>query len=297
MKPTVGFIGLGVIGMPMAERLREQGLPLVVWNRTSEKTELLIRRGAARAATLRELATRADIVITMVTDGAALEAVTLGTDGLAAALVPGKVHCDMSTIDPGASRRLAAHYAGRGVHFLHAPVLGSKRAAETGTLMIFAGGPREGYESCAPVFAALGQRSWHWPSAPTATCVKLACNLLIGGMMEAFAESLVFAAKAGVAPETMLEIIGTSALAAPMYQTKGETMVRHNFTPNFYLRHMLKDLSLVLDTAKQLGVQLPGTHAVRTVYAAAADQGLAEQDYSAVLQWLEQQAAARGAAQ
>jgi len=296
VKPTVGFIGLGIIGLPMAERLQEQGLPLVVWNRKAEKAETLVRRGAARAGTPRELATRAEIVITMVTDGPALEAVTFGPDGLAGALAPGKVHCDMSTIDPGTSRRLAEHYAGRGVHFLHAPVLGSKRAAETGALMIFAGGPREGFEKCTPVFAALGQKSWHWPSAATATCVKLACNLLIGGMMEAFAESLVFAAKAGVAPGTMLEIVGGSALGSPMYNAKGETIAQRNFTPNFYLRNMLKDLNLVLDTGKQLGVELPGTRAVRAAYAAAAEQGLAEQDYSAIFQWLEQQAAARAAA-
>lgn len=296
MKSTVGFIGLGVIGLPMAERLQEQGLPLVVWNRTVEKAESLVRRGAARAATPGELATRAEIVVTMVTDGPALEGITFGPNGVAAALTPGKVHCDMSTIDPDTSRRLAAHYAERKVHFLHAPVLGSKRAAATGSLLIFAGGPREGYEKCAPVFAALGQRSWHWPSPPTATCVKLACNLLLGGMMEVFSESLVLAAKAGVQPQTMLEIFGASALAAPMYKTKGETIAQRDFTPNFYLRNMLKDINLVLDASKQLGVELPATRAVRTVYAAAAEHGLAEQDYSAVIQWLEWQAAARVAA-
>ncbi len=296
MKPTVGFIGLGIIGMPMAERLLEQGLSLVVWNRTAEKADTLVRRGAARAATPGELATRSEIVITMVTDGQALEAVTLGSDGIAGALVPGKVHCDMSTIDPETSRRLAAHYATRGVHFLHAPVLGSKRAAAAGTLLIFAGGPREGFQKCAPVFAALGQKNWHWDQAPTATCVKLACNLLLGGMMELFAESLVLAAKAGVAPPTMLEIIGASALRAPMYQGKGETIAQRNFTPNFYLRNMLKDLNLVLDAGKQLGVELPATRAVRSAFAAAAEHGLAEQDYSAVIRWLEQQSATRVAA-
>jgi 3-hydroxyisobutyrate dehydrogenase-like beta-hydroxyacid dehydrogenase len=296
MNPTVGFIGLGVIGMPMAARLVEQGLPLVVWNRTAEKTDTLVRRGATPAATPAELARRAEIVVTMVTDGPALEGITLGAEGLAVALAPGNVHCDMSTIDPDTSRRLATHYAARGVHFLHAPVLGSKRAAETGALMIFAGGPRAGFEKCAPVFAALGQKSWHWDEAPTATCVKLACNLLLAGMMEVFAESLVFAAKAGVAPGTMLEIIGGSALGSTMYKTKGEAIAQRNFTPNFYLRNMLKDLNLVLETSKQLGVELPGTRAVRTAYAAAAEQGLAEQDYSAVFRWLEQQAAACAAA-
>ena len=216
MRPTVGFIGLGMIGLPMAERLLEQGLPLVVWNRTVEKADALVRRGALRAATPEELAASSEIVVTMVTDGRALESVTLGPGGVAAALAPGKVHCDMSTIDPDTSRRLAAHYAAQGVHFLHAPVLGSKRAAAAGTLLIFAGGSSEGLQKCAPVFAALGKKTWHWDQAATATYVKLACNLLLGGMMELLGESLVLAAKAGVAPQTLLEIVGASALAAPM---------------------------------------------------------------------------------
>ena len=296
MKTTVGFIGLGVIGMPMAERLLEQGLPLVVWNRTAEKTETLVRRGAVQAPSPRELAARVGVVITMLTDGPALEGVALGPDGVAAGLACGKVHCDMSTIDPETSRRLAAHYAARGVHFVHAPVLGSKRAATAGALLIFAGGPREGIHACEPVFAALGKKTWHWEEAPKATCVKLACNLLLGGMMELFSESLLLAARAGVAPATMLEVFAASALAAPMYQSKGETMIRRDFTPNFYLRNMRKDLGLVLDAAKQLGLELPGTRAVRSAYAAAAEAGFGEQDYSALIQWLEQPSAARGAA-
>jgi len=296
MKPTVGFIGLGVIGMPMAERLLEQGLPVVVWNRTAEKAKALTRGGATRAMSPRELAARADVVITMVTDGPALESVAMARDGVAAGLAPGKVHCDMSTNDPETTRRMAAQYAASGVHFLHAPVLGSKRAAISGTLLIFAGGPREGFQLCEPVFTALGKRTWQFEEASTASCVKLACNLLLGGMMEVFSESLLLAARAGVRPATMLEIFGASALAAPMYQAKGETIARRDFTPNFYLHNMLKDLSLVLDASKQFGLELPGTRAVRTAYAAAAEYGLGEQDYSAVIQWLEQQGTARGAA-
>ncbi len=296
MKPTVGFIGLGIIGLPMAERLLEHGLPLVVWNRTAEKADALVRRGAARAASPRELATRADVVITMVTDGWALESVALGPEGIAANLAAGKVHCDMSTIDPGTSRRLAAHYASCGAHFVHAPVLGNKRAAAAGALLIFAGGSAEAARKCEPIFAALGKKIWHWERPETATCVKLACNLLLGGMMELLAESLVFAAKAGVEPRAMLEIFGSSALAAPMYQAKGETIAQRNFTPSFYLHNMLKDLNLALEAAAELNAELPATRAICGAFAAAAEAGLAEQDYSAVAQWLEQKAATHVAA-
>jgi 3-hydroxyisobutyrate dehydrogenase-like beta-hydroxyacid dehydrogenase len=273
----------------MAERLLEKGVPLVVWNRTAEKAAALESRGAQRAASPRELAARCDVVITMVTDGPALEDVALRADGICAGLPAGAVHCDMSTIDPDTSRRMAAHHASRGTHFVHAPVLGSKRAAAAGTLLIFVGGPAEAREKCTPAFAALAQKTWHWDAPHKATCVKLACNLLLAGMMEQFSESIVFARKAGVDPRALLEIIYSSALSAPMYQSKGEAMIRHSFVPNFYLRNMLKDLHLVAQAAEQLGANLPGTRAVREAFAGAAQAGFTEEDYSAVVEWLDLQ--------
>ena len=288
MSSLFGFIGLGIIGLPMAERLLEKGLPLVVWNRSAGKAKTLAARGAEIAAGPRELAAHCDVVITMVTDGPALENVTCRAGGINAGLRPGGVHCDMSTIDPDTTRRIAAQHAARGTRFVHAPVLGSKRAAASGTLLIFAGGPSEAREKCAPAFAALGQQTWTWEEPEKATCTKLACNLLLAGMMEQFSESLVFAKKAGVDPAMLLEIIYCSALSAPMYQTKGEAMVRGSFVPNFYLRNMLKDLNLVAQAAAQLGVNLPGSLAVREAYSSAARAGLGELDYSAVVQWLDQ---------
>jgi len=290
MPSTFGFIGLGIIGLPMAERLLGKGVPLTVWNRTAEKAEALQTRGARLAASPRELAQRCDVVITMVTDGPALEDVTCRADGVSAGLRVGGVHCDMSTIDLDTTRRMVAHHASRGTRFVHAPVLGSKRAAAAGSLLIFAGGPPAAREKCAPAFAALGQKTWQWDEPEKATATKLACNLLLAGMMEQFSESLVFAKKAGVEPATLLEIIYSSALAASMYQTKGEAMVRGSFVPNFYLRNMLKDLNLVAQAAGQLGVNLPGTRAVREAFAAAAKSGLSEQDYSAVFEWLKKNA-------
>jgi 3-hydroxyisobutyrate dehydrogenase-like beta-hydroxyacid dehydrogenase len=288
MSSLVGFIGLGIIGLPMAERLLEKGQPLVVWNRSVEKATTLAARGAQTATSPRELAARCDVVITMVTDGPALEDVTCRADGISAGLRPGGVHCDMSTIDPDTTRRIAAHHAARRTFFVHAPVLGSKRAAASGTLLIFAGGSSEAREKCTPVFDALGQKRWQWEEPEKATCTKLACNLLLAGMMEQFSESLVFAKTAGVDPVTLLEIIFSSALSAPMFQTKGEAMVQGSFVPTFYLRNMLKDLNLVAQAAAQLEVNLPGSRAVREAYSSAARAGLGELDYSAVVQWLDQ---------
>jgi 3-hydroxyisobutyrate dehydrogenase-like beta-hydroxyacid dehydrogenase len=290
MKPALGFIGLGVIGAPMAARLVEQGLSLAVWNRTAEKCEPLVAQGARRASSPAELATAAEVVVTMVADGPALEAVTHGEQGVAAGLRPGGVHCDMSTIDLATARRLAKFYSQRGASFVHAPVLGNRKAAAAGQLLIFAGGPAGARTRCAPVFNALGKQVWEYDRAEQATATKLACNLLLGGMMELLAESLSFAGRAGIATETMVEIISSSALAAPMFRTKGETIARRNFTPSFYLRLMQKDLDLALAAARELGAATPATRAIREVYAAAAAGPRAERDYSAVFEYLEEQA-------
>jgi 3-hydroxyisobutyrate dehydrogenase-like beta-hydroxyacid dehydrogenase len=286
MTSPIGFIGLGIIGLPMAERLLEKGISVVVWNRTAAKAEALRSRGAELASSPRQLAERCDAVVTMVTDGPALEDVAFRADGVTAGLRAGGVHCDMSTIDPATSRRLAAHHSAHGTHFVHAPVLGSKKAAAAGVLLIFAGGAPVARERCATVFDALAHKIWTWDDPVKATCTKLACNLLLAGMMEQFSEALAFAKKAGVAPETLLEIVYGSALSASMYQSKGEAMVRGSFTPNFYLRNMLKDLNLVSQAAEELGVNLPGSRGIRDVYAAAAQAGFTEEDYSAVFKWL-----------
>jgi len=294
MTNSVGFIGLGVMGLPMAERLLAQGLPLVVWNRTAAKAGALSARGASRAASPREVAATAVVVLTMLSDDAAVEAVALGGDGIAAGIGSGKVHCDMSTIGTETSRRLGAHYARQGAHFVHAPVLGNWRAAAAGSLLIFAGGAETAIERCRPVFAALGKKVWRWDRPEQATAVKLACNLLLGGMVELLAESLLLASRAGVTGETMLEIIGASALGAPMYRAKGETILQRGFVPpSFYLRHMRKDLELALVAGQHCGATLPATRAIRDVFAAAAAGPRADVDYSAVYEYLEELSAGR----
>lgn len=295
MKPTIGFVGLGLLGEPTAKRILEQGWPLVVWNRTAEKAEPLVRLGAKQAATPAEVAGRVEIVISMVLDGAALEPVTLGPAGIAGGLGPGKVHCDMSTIDLGTARRIAAHYGSGDADFLRAPVLGNGHAAAAGKLLIFAGGPARAIDKCAPVFSALGTKLWRWGSAETSSCVKLACNMLIAGMIEPFAESLLLAKRAGVEPRTMLEIVGASALSSPMYTGKGELMARGAFEPTFYMRNMVKDLVLALDAGRQLGVHLPGLAETERLFSTASAQGYSEKDYSAIYEWLDNQTPARAA--
>ncbi len=293
MKPKVGIAGLGTMGTPMAERLLEAEFPLVVWNRTEARTEELVLQGATRAASPRALAEAADVVITMLTDGPAIEDVTFTPEGIEAGMAPGKVHCEMSTTGLRTPRHLREHYAPKGIHYVQAPVLGNRRNAAAGTLLIFAGGAAEGFAKCEPVFAALGQKTWHWPEPEQATCVKLACNLLLGGMMEMFCESLVFAAKAGIEPHKLIEILSQSAMANPMYAAKGAAITERNFAPSFKMRHMRKDIDLIIDVARKLGVALPGMSAVKSVYATAVARELTDLDYSAIVQVLEENSGTR----
>jgi 3-hydroxyisobutyrate dehydrogenase-like beta-hydroxyacid dehydrogenase len=288
---AIAFLGLGVIGRPMAERLLELGHSLVVWNRTPEKARPLVEQGARQMASPREAAESAEIVVTMLTDGAAVLETVERPGGLLEGLSPAKVHCDMSTIDVASSRRLAGLYRPRSIGFAHAPVLGNRHAAREGKLLVFAGGPAEAQRRAEPIFVALGKRTWRWDRAEQATAMKLASNLLLGGMMEIFAETLIFAASAGIDPRTVLDVIGASALAAPMYQSKGR-MILEGGTPNFYVRNMRKDLDLILASGRELHAHLPATKAVQAAFA-AAEPSRGDRDYSAVVEWLEQQSGVR----
>ncbi len=290
MRATIGFIGLGTIGLPMAERLLGQGFPMVVYNRTAAKADGMVARGARRAADPAEVSAAVDIVITMVSDSVALREVALGGRGILAGLATGNIHVDMSTVDAETTAALEGAYREENKFFLHAPVLGSKRAAAEGSLLIFAGGPRQAYERCSEVFAALGKKSWHWEEVTRATQMKLACNLLLGGLMSVYAEALVFAAKAGIAPADFMEVISLSALAAPNFQNKGRSISQRNFAANFYASHMLKDLNLILSAAEEMKVSLPTTAAVREQFRAAVASGFGREDYSAVVKVLEEAA-------
>jgi len=288
MKPSLAFIGLGTLGAVVAERLLEMGFPLIVYNRTPAKTEALIARGATRADSPRKAAACAELVLSMVSDSAALEDVALSPEGVLVGLPVGGIHADMSTVARRTTRQLEARYRAAGKTFLHAPVLGSKLQARTGTLRIFIGGAPAARARCRPVFEALGQHRWEWDEAERATAMKLAVNLMLGSMMVALVEGLVLARAAGVEPATLLEVLRGSALDAPMYQRKGSTILERNFVPSFFLRHMRKDFELMLEASAELGVPLPTIAAARELYVAAQARGYGEQDYSAVIRFLEE---------
>jgi 3-hydroxyisobutyrate dehydrogenase-like beta-hydroxyacid dehydrogenase len=283
-EPTVGFIGLGWLGRPMAERLLSQGFQLIVFNRTRSKAEPLAERGARLAGSPVEVAGSADVVITVVGDDSALEAVCFGSEGFVTGMRPEATHLEMSTVSRRMTERVAKAVEARGAHFLDAPVLGSGPQAIEGSLILMIGGRKEVLEKNRAILEALGSRILHTGEVGSASQMKLVANQFIASMMLGFAQGMVLAQKAGLSPESVMEVLDHSALRSPFYTGKLKRLQGRNYKPNFPLKWMLKDIHLVLEAGAELGVSLPGVAAAREVYDAAMAQGLGELDYSAVIE-------------
>ncbi|MGA7162283.1 MAG: NAD(P)-dependent oxidoreductase [Bacteroidota bacterium] len=290
MKISVGFIGLGLMGSPMAARLLAAEYPLSVFNRTEKKAAGLVNRGAQWCQSPKEVAEHSDIVFSMLSNSDALTETATGKNGIINGLRKGSIHVDMSTVSPVTTEQLNREYTMHGCFFLHAPVLGSVPQATDGSLLLFVGGSNEGFRSAEPLLKLLGGNIWRFERPEQASYTKLLCNLFIAGMGTTLAQALVLAQKANVNPTTLLDIISHSSLNASMYQTKGTSMLERNFSPRFFVEHMLKDINLILDSGKRLDVPLPGVEVARTLFSEAAAAGFAHEDYCAVVKVLERQA-------
>ncbi len=288
MAQKIGFLGLGIMGQPMAMNLVKAGFEVVVYNRTRDKAEPLARAGARVAATPAEAARDADFVMSIVSDSAASEQVMTGKDGVIESVKAGALVIDSSTISPTVSRRLACHMAGKQASFLDAPVTGSKHGAEKGELTFMIGGDREAFERALPVLRVLGKKHIYCGAHGAGLSAKLAQNVIQSSMVEVFSEAFVLATKAGVRPETMLEIVQSSMARASLTDFKAPFIFRGDFTPYFPLKWMHKDLELALEAAFAQGVPMPSAASVKEVYAAAKAQGKGEQDYAAVITFLEE---------
>jgi 3-hydroxyisobutyrate dehydrogenase-like beta-hydroxyacid dehydrogenase len=283
MKQTLGFIGLGMMGLPMAQRLSKAGSQFAVFNRTKSKAESLLSEGALWRDTPSSVASSSDIIFSMVSNPDALRDIALGPDGVLTGLKSGSIHIDSSTVSPSITRDLAAQYAGRGCFFLHAPVLGSVPQATDGTLLMFAGGDDAAYRTAEPYLHLLAKQIWRFDLPEQATHMKLICNLFIAGMITTLGQALMFAEKANVDQGMMLDIIGHSQLSSPMYQTKGSSIVQNNFSPRFFLEHMLKDVNLMLDAARDIHAPLPAIEIAQQLFVEAHRAGYGREDYSAVV--------------
>jgi 3-hydroxyisobutyrate dehydrogenase-like beta-hydroxyacid dehydrogenase len=282
MKPTVGLIGLGLMGKPMGRNLLKAGFPLVVWNRTAARAEELVSEGAKLAANPRETAAAADVLISIVSDPPALEEVLWGAQGAMEGLRRGSLYMDSSTISPELARRVAAACGERGVDFLDAPVTGGDWGAKKGELVFMIGGKAEVLERAKPVLEVLGKKFFSLGPNGAGQTVKLAMNLILALEVEALAEALALATSAGVPGEKLVEVMQSSMARAGVLDVKAPLMLKNEYAASFPLRLMHKDMRLALELARHQGVNLPAAAAACATYSAVKDASKDDPDYSAV---------------
>jgi 2-hydroxy-3-oxopropionate reductase len=282
MKPTVGLIGLGLMGKPMGRNLLKAGFPLVVWNRTKERADDLVREGAKFAANPRDTAAQADVLITIVSDPPAVEQILWGQNGVLEGLRRGNLYIDSSTVSPELARREAAACAERGVDCLDAPVTGGTWGAEKGELVFMVGGKAEVLERAKPTLEAVGKRFFLLGPNGAGQTVKLAMNMILALEVEALAEALALVTKAGVPGERLVEVMQSSMARAAVLDVKAPLILKNDYPPSFPLRLMHKDMRLALELARNQGVPLPAGTAAFAAYTAVKDTTKEDVDYAAV---------------
>jgi len=279
----VAFLGLGIMGTGMATNLVKAGHEVTVWNRTPGKTI----EGARTAATPAEAAKGAEVVWMCVSDTAAVESLLFGRDGVEQSLTPGMIVADSSTISPAATLKFAERVRARGADYVDNPVTGSKIAADAGSLVFIVGGAEASIERLKPLYAAMGKVFFRVGETGKGQSAKIAMNLQIALIYEGFAEGLTLAAKLGVDAETLLPLIQASMIRSGVVDYKAPFVLKRDFTPNFPMKLMHKDIKLMLDAAKESRVKLPALETVEEIYDVAVEDGNGDLDYSAIITLLE----------
>lgn len=280
-----GWIGLGNMGKPMAKNLLKAGFEVSVFNRTKQKEKEIIEAGASSSNSPQQLIESCDIVITMLSDDEAVKAVFEGPEGLLTKDHAGKLLIDMSTVAPETSRRLSALCSKRGINFLDAPVSGSVKPAQDGTLIILAGGSSESFEKAKPIFDVLGKLSMHLGSAGFGSSAKLAINYLLGLNLQGLAETILFAENNGISKENMLTIVNESACGNAITKLKSSSILNNTYPAAFALKHLTKDLRL----AAEAGLNTPLIHPLLDSYKKAEAAGLGDEDVMAIMKWIEKE--------
>ena len=286
MGNLLGFVGLGAMGGRMARRLLDAGYIVTGYNRTKAKAEWLLDAGMRWGDTPRAVAEAADVTFSMVTNTAAVQAITSGPDGLLAGLAPGKIYVEMSTISPAASRDLAAQVATKGAQMLDAPVSGSVSTLEEGRLSIMVGGDRDAFEKVKPILLDIGPKATHVGENGLAVAMKIATNLSLAVQMLAFSEGLLLAEKSGIPRETALEVLLHSVIASPMVKYRGPFVLDMPDEAWFNVNMMQKDMLLALEMGRQLDVPLPTTAVTNEMLTAARGMGLADKDFAILFEAL-----------
>ena len=276
----LGYVGLGVMGGGVAKRLLDAGHSVTGWNRTQEKASWLLDAGMQWGDSPRDVAERSEIVFTMVTNTAAVRAVTDGPDGIIAGLRPGTIYVDMSTASPANTRALAERVADVGAHMLDAPVSGSVITLEQGKLSVMVGGDSSTFDRAKPLLDDVGPRVTHVGGNGLALSMKIAINLSLAVQMLAFSEGVLLAEKAGIPRETAVDVMTHSVIGSPMVQYRGPMVLNMPDEAWFDVDMMQKDLNLALELGRELDVPLPTTAVTNELLTAARAMGLREKDFA-----------------
>ncbi len=290
MIKTISYLGLGTMGSGMASNLLRAGYDLTVWNRSAEKCEPFARKGAHVADTPADAVRDVDLVMYSLSNDLAVEEVVFGAKGILSGSSEGQIAIDMSTVLPAASLREQEAYAEHGVDFLDAPVFGSKKESADAKLWIMAAGNKAIFEKVKPVLEHLGQTVHYFGKNGNAAAMKLVGNLIVALEMEALAEGLVLAQKAGLDLNTVMEVLKVADFRSPLIASNGQNILKRNFSTSFALKLMLKDAGLIEKFAESLQSPIPALRVVGKNLAAAVDLGFGNENASALIKTLEKEA-------
>ena len=283
MAPRIGFIGLGIMGKPMARNLIKAGFPVTVHNRSRGKVDELVKEGATPASSPREVASAVDIIITMLPNSPDVELVALGPNGLKEGVKSGQLFIDMSTINPIVSQKIAKELEPLGVAMVDAPVSGGEKGAIDAALSIMAGGKPEDFERALPVFNALGKTITHMGPLGAGGFTKLANQIIVAVNLTAIGVALVFGTKAGVDPQKMIRALSGGLAGSKCLDQKSEKILTGDFAPGFKIDLHFKDLNLIQDAARSVGVPIPTAAFVEQLFAALRVRGRGGLDHSGVI--------------
>lgn len=279
---SIGFLGLGIMGKAMAANLVEAGFDVTVWNRNADKCVELVALGARQGATPKDVAASCDITFAMVSDPEAALALCQGPEGVVAGIGDGRGYIDMSTVDDSTSQTISGLITQAGGRFLEAPVSGTKKPAEDGTLIILAAGDKSLYDDATSAFEVMGKMSPYLGEIGQGANMKLVINMMMGGMLSIFSEGMSLGQKAGLNGQQILDLVDAGAMANPMFKGKGAMLLNENYTTSFPLKHMQKDIRLAVALGDKLEQPLPTAAIANEAFKQAIKAGFAEEDIVAV---------------
>ena len=286
-KQTIAWIGLGKMGVPMAQSLLKKGYKVTVYNRTKEKGRPFAEAGCTVADSPKAAASGADVIISMIADDPAIAAVSYGPEGAFAGAKSGAIFIDMSTVSPAASMQVDAQAKAKKIAYLRAPVSGSTILAAAGNLTIFASGPKNAYDACADIFGSMGQKVFHVGLGDEARYLKLVMNMMVGLTSAMAAEALTFGESGGMDWEQMIDIINASVVASPLLGYKAALLKSRNFAPAFTVSQIAKDFDIMIDAGRAKNIPIPMTSLIRQFWGAMMANGKGEQDFFSLVTLLE----------